>query len=48
LGDLIKRAADLAAINLKIPRKGNTTVKIKTNVKAGQDGWNVAKNGEAA
>jgi hypothetical protein len=32
---LTKRAAAIAAINIKISRKENTSMKIKTNVKAG-------------
>jgi hypothetical protein len=32
---LTKRAAAIAAINLKISRKENTRMKIKTNVRAG-------------
>jgi hypothetical protein len=35
---LTKRAAKSAATNLKISRKENTSMKVKTNVKAGLEG----------
>jgi hypothetical protein len=37
---LIKRAAAIAAINLKFSRKEAISMKIKTNVKAGAGGTN--------